>query len=123
MTNLFTSGAGFAKHFATIFHPLTGEYDILRKHPEADATVLDAARLVEASVDANEPVLVSVLQEAAGAYHRRGDSAAAEACVQRARAVVEAHPDPGDKREVLRKLDQQLALVRTPSRTRAAAPK
>ena len=94
-----------------------------RKHPEADATVLDAARLVEASVDANEPVLVSVLQEAAGAYHRRGDSAAAEACVQRARAVVEAHPDPGDKREVLRKLDQQLALVRTPSRTRAAAPK
>ena len=39
VTNLFTAGAGFSKHFATIFHPLTGEYDILRKHPEAEHTV------------------------------------------------------------------------------------
>lgn len=39
VTNLFTTGAGFSNHFATLFHPLTGEYDILRKHPEAEHTV------------------------------------------------------------------------------------
>lgn len=38
VTNLFSSSAGFSKHFATIFHPLTGEYDILRKYPEAEHT-------------------------------------------------------------------------------------
>ncbi|GJE96828.1 BAR-domain-containing protein [Phanerochaete sordida] len=39
VTNLFSSGAGFAKHFGTLFHPLTGEYDILRKYPDAEHTV------------------------------------------------------------------------------------
>lgn len=39
MTNLFTTGAGFATHFATIFHPLTSEGDLLRNHPEAEHTV------------------------------------------------------------------------------------
>lgn len=37
--NLFTSGAGFAQHFATIFHPVTGEMDLARKHPEAEHTI------------------------------------------------------------------------------------
>jgi len=39
VTNLFQNGAGFAKHFATMFHPLAGEYDILRKYPDAEDTV------------------------------------------------------------------------------------
>jgi len=39
VTNLFTSGSGFAKHFASIFHPLVGEPDLLRNHPEAEHTV------------------------------------------------------------------------------------
>ena len=38
VTNLFSSASGFSNHFATIFHPLTGEYDILRKYPEAEHT-------------------------------------------------------------------------------------
>ncbi|KAF7797803.1 hypothetical protein EIP86_009008 [Pleurotus ostreatoroseus] len=37
--NLFTNGAGFAQHFANIFHPLAGEMDITRKHPEAEHTI------------------------------------------------------------------------------------
>ncbi|KAI0344278.1 BAR-domain-containing protein [Trametopsis cervina] len=39
VTNLFTSGAGFAQHFATLFRPLAGENDLLRNHPEAEHTV------------------------------------------------------------------------------------
>ncbi|EKM60361.1 uncharacterized protein PHACADRAFT_246220 [Phanerochaete carnosa HHB-10118-sp] len=39
VTNLFSSGAGFSNHFATLFRPLNGEYDILRKFPEAEHTV------------------------------------------------------------------------------------
>jgi amphiphysin len=39
VTNLFTTGAGFAQHFCTIFHPLSGESDLLRRHPEAEHTV------------------------------------------------------------------------------------
>lgn len=37
--NLFTSGYGFAQHFASIFHPLTGETDLARKHPETEHTI------------------------------------------------------------------------------------
>ncbi|KAK7468492.1 BAR adaptor protein Hob1 [Stygiomarasmius scandens] len=36
---LFTSGAGFATHFSAIFHPISGEYDLLGKHPEAGHTI------------------------------------------------------------------------------------
>ncbi|KAI0693634.1 BAR-domain-containing protein [Cytidiella melzeri] len=39
VTNLFTSGSGFSQHFGTLFHPLVGESDLLRKHPEAEHTV------------------------------------------------------------------------------------
>ncbi|KII86333.1 hypothetical protein PLICRDRAFT_43928 [Plicaturopsis crispa FD-325 SS-3] len=37
--SLFTSGAGFATHFAALFHPIAGEYDLIGKHPEAAETV------------------------------------------------------------------------------------
>ena len=39
VSNLFTNGVGFASHFATVFHPMAGEADILSKHPEAEHTV------------------------------------------------------------------------------------
>ncbi|KAL4254548.1 Bridging integrator 3/RVS161-like protein [Abortiporus biennis] len=39
VSNLFTSSYGFATHFSTLFHPLSGEYDLLGKHPEATHTV------------------------------------------------------------------------------------
>ncbi|THH32623.1 hypothetical protein EUX98_g1582 [Antrodiella citrinella] len=39
VTNLFTTGHGFAQHFSALFHPLAGEYDLLGKHPEAEHTV------------------------------------------------------------------------------------
>ncbi|KAL0945539.1 hypothetical protein HGRIS_014701 [Hohenbuehelia grisea] len=39
VTNLFSSGTGFATHFATIFQPLAGEYDLIGNHPEAEHTV------------------------------------------------------------------------------------
>lgn len=39
VTNLFTAGAGFAHHFATLFHPLASESDLWRNHPEAEHTL------------------------------------------------------------------------------------
>ncbi|KAF5338431.1 hypothetical protein D9758_012229 [Tetrapyrgos nigripes] len=39
VNGLFTSGAGFATHFSTIFHPISGEYDLLGKHPQAEHTI------------------------------------------------------------------------------------
>ncbi|KDR85224.1 hypothetical protein GALMADRAFT_233945 [Galerina marginata CBS 339.88] len=39
VTDLFTSGAGFASHFAVIFQPIAGEFDLIGKHPEADQTI------------------------------------------------------------------------------------
>ncbi|KAI0035267.1 hypothetical protein K488DRAFT_76734 [Vararia minispora EC-137] len=38
VTSLFTSGASFAEHFAALFRPIQGEYDILGKFPDATAT-------------------------------------------------------------------------------------
>lgn len=49
VTNLFTAGAGFAHHFATLFHPLASESDLWRNHPEAEHTLQN--------VDAYEGVL------------------------------------------------------------------
>ncbi|CAL1697304.1 unnamed protein product [Somion occarium] len=37
--NLFTHGSGFATHFAILFRPVSGELDLLGKHPEADHTI------------------------------------------------------------------------------------
>ncbi|KIK70350.1 hypothetical protein GYMLUDRAFT_32353 [Collybiopsis luxurians FD-317 M1] len=39
VNGLFTSGAGFATHFSTIFHPISGEYDLIGKHPDAAHTI------------------------------------------------------------------------------------
>ncbi|KAI0089772.1 BAR-domain-containing protein [Irpex rosettiformis] len=39
VTNLFNSGSGFSQHFGSLFHPLVGETDLIRKHPEAEHTV------------------------------------------------------------------------------------
>lgn len=39
MSNLFTHGAGYAQHFVTLFHPVAGEDDLTRKHPESEHTI------------------------------------------------------------------------------------
>lgn len=39
VNNLFTSGQGFSQHFGSLFHPLVGELDLARKHPEAEHTI------------------------------------------------------------------------------------
>ncbi|KAJ7293886.1 hypothetical protein C8J57DRAFT_1162760 [Mycena rebaudengoi] len=39
VNSLFTSNAGFATHFSTLFHPISGEYDLIGKHPDSAQTV------------------------------------------------------------------------------------
>ncbi|KAJ6501474.1 hypothetical protein C8R47DRAFT_228170 [Mycena vitilis] len=39
VNSLFTSGAGFATHFSTLFHPIAGEYDLIGKNPDAAQTI------------------------------------------------------------------------------------
>ncbi|THU90764.1 BAR-domain-containing protein [Dendrothele bispora CBS 962.96] len=56
VNTLFTSGAGFATHFSTIFHPISGEYDLLGKHPEAEHTI----RSVDKYQNATEELRSSV---------------------------------------------------------------
>lgn len=41
---LFTAGAGFGTHFATIFRPIASEYDLIGKHPDAVHTVRSVAK-------------------------------------------------------------------------------
>lgn len=41
---LFTSGAGFATHFSTIFHPISGEYDLIGKNPDAAQTIRSVSK-------------------------------------------------------------------------------
>ncbi|KAJ7037500.1 hypothetical protein C8F04DRAFT_1209850 [Mycena alexandri] len=41
---LFTSGAGFATHFSTLFHPIAGEYDLIGKHPDSSQTVRSVSK-------------------------------------------------------------------------------
>ena len=36
---LFTAGAGFATHFATIFQPIAGEFDLIGKNPDSERTI------------------------------------------------------------------------------------
>lgn len=38
-TALFSSGQGFASHFAQLFHPLSGEYDLIGNYPQARDTI------------------------------------------------------------------------------------
>lgn len=44
VNSLFTAGAGFGTHFATIFRPIAGEYDLIGKHPDAVHTVRSVAK-------------------------------------------------------------------------------
>ncbi|KAF8887749.1 hypothetical protein BD779DRAFT_1645412 [Infundibulicybe gibba] len=44
VSNLFTSGAGFATHFSTLFHPMSGEYDLIGNHPDAGHTIRSIAK-------------------------------------------------------------------------------
>jgi len=39
INGLFTSGAGFATHFSTIFHPIAGEYDLIGENPDSSQTI------------------------------------------------------------------------------------
>ncbi|KAG7450757.1 BAR-domain-containing protein [Guyanagaster necrorhizus] len=39
VNGLFTCGAGYATHFSVVMHPISGEYDLLGKHPEAGHTI------------------------------------------------------------------------------------
>jgi amphiphysin len=39
VTALFTAGAGFGTHFATIFQPIAGEFDLIGKHPDSEKTI------------------------------------------------------------------------------------
>ncbi|KAJ6569581.1 hypothetical protein B0H19DRAFT_1209479 [Mycena capillaripes] len=44
VNGLFTSGAGFATHFSTIFHPISGEYDLIGKNPDAAQTIRSVSK-------------------------------------------------------------------------------
>ncbi|KAJ7102480.1 hypothetical protein B0H15DRAFT_334762 [Mycena belliarum] len=39
VNSMFTSGAGFATHFSTLFHPIAGEYDLIGKNADAGHTI------------------------------------------------------------------------------------
>ncbi|KAF8349864.1 hypothetical protein F5887DRAFT_1156111 [Amanita rubescens] len=39
VTALFTAGSGFASHFTTIFQPISGEFDLIGKHPDSEHTI------------------------------------------------------------------------------------
>lgn len=41
---LFTSGAGFGTHFATLFQPISGEHDLIGKHPDAGHTIRNVTK-------------------------------------------------------------------------------
>jgi amphiphysin len=37
--DLFTAGAGYASHFSTMMSPISGEYDLIGKNPDAAHTI------------------------------------------------------------------------------------
>ncbi|KAN0138495.1 BAR domain containing protein [Lactarius tabidus] len=39
VNTLFTAGSSFAQHFSILFHPISSEYDLLGKFPEAEHTI------------------------------------------------------------------------------------
>ncbi|KAF8665117.1 hypothetical protein AX16_000584 [Volvariella volvacea WC 439] len=45
VNSLFTSGAGFATHYSTIFQPIASEYDLIGKHPESGHTIRNVTKL------------------------------------------------------------------------------
>ena len=40
---LFNASHGWATHFSTIFHPISGEFDLIGRHPQAADTVRNVA--------------------------------------------------------------------------------
>ncbi|KAF9569792.1 BAR-domain-containing protein [Agrocybe pediades] len=54
VTTLFMSGAGFAQHFAVIFQPIAGEYDLIGKHPEAAQTIHNVTKYETAMQELRE---------------------------------------------------------------------
>ncbi|PPQ67408.1 hypothetical protein CVT25_005987 [Psilocybe cyanescens] len=54
VTNLFTAGAGFGAHFAVIFQPIAGEYDLIGKHPEAGHTIRNVTKYETAMQELRE---------------------------------------------------------------------
>ena len=56
---LFTAGVGFSIHFAQLFHPIVGEYDLIGKNPEAANTV----RNVDGFTTVHEELKASVSPE------------------------------------------------------------
>ncbi|KAJ7630388.1 hypothetical protein FB45DRAFT_915349 [Roridomyces roridus] len=44
VNGLFTSGAGFATHFSTMFHPIAGEYDLIGKNPDSAQTIRSVSK-------------------------------------------------------------------------------
>jgi len=59
VSNLFTHGSGFAEHFATVFHPVAGEYDLIGKHPESEHTIKN----VDAYETAFQELKVAIVPE------------------------------------------------------------
>ncbi|PPQ98901.1 hypothetical protein CVT24_003532 [Panaeolus cyanescens] len=54
VTNLFTSGASFGSHFATVFQPLASEYDLLDKHPDSEHTIRSVTKYENAMTELRE---------------------------------------------------------------------
>ncbi|KAF8640588.1 hypothetical protein AX17_000250 [Amanita inopinata Kibby_2008] len=44
VTALFSAGASFSAHCATIFQPISGEYDLLGKHPDSDHAIRNVTK-------------------------------------------------------------------------------
>ncbi|KAF9457481.1 hypothetical protein BDZ94DRAFT_1273095 [Collybia nuda] len=44
VNSLFTSGAGYAAHYAVIMQPISGEYDLIGKNPEAEHTIRNVTK-------------------------------------------------------------------------------
>ena len=51
---LFTSSAGFAQHFAVIFQPIAGEYDLIGKHPDSAQTIRSVTKYETAMQELRE---------------------------------------------------------------------
>jgi amphiphysin len=58
---LFVSGAGFAAHFAIMFQPIQGEFNIIGKHPEADHTIRSVPKF-EAAMEEMKDLIAPELE-------------------------------------------------------------
>ncbi|KAF9478700.1 BAR-domain-containing protein [Pholiota conissans] len=57
---LFMSGANFAGHFAVIFQPIAGEYDLIGKHPDAAHTIRNITKYETALQEMKELITPEV---------------------------------------------------------------